>query len=126
MLAGERFTGFIAVRDAARARRFYEDVLGLRVVEETPFAVVIDAGGTALRLTPVTEFTPQPFTVAGWQVTDIAAVVRGLADREVRCIRYDGMDQDELGIWSSPGGARVAWFCDPDGNTLSLTQNASG
>jgi catechol 2,3-dioxygenase-like lactoylglutathione lyase family enzyme len=126
VLAGARFTGFIPVRDTARARGFYQGVLGLRVVEDTPFAVVVDAGGTSLRLTPVPEFTPQPFTVAGWQVTDIAAAVRELADRGVRCTRYDGLDQDEMGIWSSPGGARVAWFCDPDGNTLSLTQAGSG
>ncbi len=125
MLAGAPFIGFIPVRDIFEARGFYERVLGLRVVEDTPFAVVLDANGTMLRLTPVPGLAVQPFTIAGWQVADITAAVRDLAARGVRFTRYDGMGQDELGIWTAPGGDRVAWFTDPDGNTLSLTAFAA-
>ena len=125
VLAGAPFIGFIPVRDIFEARGFYTRVLGLRVLEDTPFAVVLDAGGTTLRLTPVPWLSVQPFTVAGWRVADITATVRDLAAKGVRFTRYDAMDQDELGIWTAPGGDRVAWFADPDGNTLSLTTPAA-
>ncbi len=121
MLADAAFIGFIAVRDLATARAFYEGTLGLRVVEQTPFALVLDAGGTMLRVTPVQELAARPFTIAGWQVPDIDAAVRALAGRGVEFNRYDGMAQDDLGVWTTPGGDRIAWFTDPDGNTLSLT-----
>jgi catechol 2,3-dioxygenase-like lactoylglutathione lyase family enzyme len=121
MLADAAFIGFVPVRDTTTARAFYEGTLGLRVVDDTPFALVLDAGGTMLRVTPVAEPAARPFTIAGWQVPDIDAAVRALSDRGVRFTRYDGMAQDDLGIWTTPGGDRVAWFTDPDGNTLSLT-----
>jgi catechol 2,3-dioxygenase-like lactoylglutathione lyase family enzyme len=125
VLAGASFIGFIPVRDKAEARRFYEETLGLRVVDDTPFALVLDANGTPLRVTPVADLTVQPFTIAGWQVPDVTASVRALADKGVRCTQYDGMGQDELGIWAAPSGDRIAWFKDPDGNTLSLTTFAA-
>jgi catechol 2,3-dioxygenase-like lactoylglutathione lyase family enzyme len=121
VLADAPFIGFIPVRDLAAVRGFYVDVLGLRVAADTPFALVLDAGAAMLRVTPVGEFTAQPFTVAGWTVPDISAEVRALAGRGVRFTVYEGMDQDDLGIWTAPGGDQVAWFTDPDGNTLSLT-----
>jgi catechol 2,3-dioxygenase-like lactoylglutathione lyase family enzyme len=117
--------GFIPVRDAAAARSFYEGVLGLAVTEDTPFAVVVDANGTALRLTPVPELTVQPFTVAGWAVPDIGTTVQTLTARGVSFRFYEDLEQDAVGIWSAPGGDRVAWFSDPDGNTLSLTSFAA-
>ena len=125
MLTDAPFIGFIPVQDLAAARAFYAGTLGLRVVDDTPFALVLDAGGTMLRVTPVPELAARPFTIAGWQVTDIGATVRALAGRGVRFARYDGMAQDDLGIWTTPGGDRVAWFTDPDGNTLSLTKFAA-
>ena len=124
MLADAAFIGFIPVRDLVTARSFYEETLGLRVVDDTPFALVLDAGGTMLRVTPVPGLAARPFTVAGWHVPDIDATVRALAGRGVEFARYDGMVQDGLGIWTTPGGDRIAWFADPDGNTLSLTEFA--
>ncbi|HEY6493228.1 MAG TPA: VOC family protein [Trebonia sp.] len=121
MLTDAAFIGFIPVRDLVAALAFYEGTLGLRVVDDTPFALVLDAGGTMLRVTPVPGHTARPYTTAGWDVPDIDAMVRTLAGRGVRFTRYDGLAQDELGIWTTPGGDRVAWFVDPDGNTLSLT-----
>jgi catechol 2,3-dioxygenase-like lactoylglutathione lyase family enzyme len=126
VLAGVPFIGFIPVRDIFEARGFYTRVLGLRVVEDTPFAVVLEAGGTTLRLTPVPWLSVQPFTIAGWRVADITTTVRELGAKGVRFTRYAAMDQDELGIWTAPGGDRIAWFTDPDGNTLSLTTLAAG
>lgn len=124
MQSAATFVGFIPARDAAAARAFYEGVLGLRVVESSPFALVLDAQGTTVRVTSAGDFTAQPFTIAGWEVSDVAAEVRALQGKGVEFARYDGMEQDELGIWTAPGGAQVAWFRDPDGNTLSLTMPA--
>ena len=113
---------FIPVRDLAAARAFYVGTLGLPVTDENPFAVVLNAGGTLLRLTQVDDVQPQPFTIAGWEVPDVGAAVDALVGRGVTFARYGAMDhQDEKGIWTTPGGDRVAWFKDPDGNTLSLT-----
>jgi catechol 2,3-dioxygenase-like lactoylglutathione lyase family enzyme len=126
VLADTPFIGIIPVRDLTAVRSFYTETLELRVVDETPFALVVDAGGTMLRLTLVEELTVQPFTVAGWTVPDIAWAVNALVDSGVEFIKYPGMTQDELGIWTAPGGDRVAWFRDPDGNNLSLTEFIDG
>ncbi|HEV3329135.1 MAG TPA: VOC family protein [Acidimicrobiales bacterium] len=123
-LDAARFMGFVPISDADAARRFYVDTLGLRLIEESPFAIVVDANGTMVRLTPVPELRPQPFTIVGFEVTDLDDVVDRLASRGVGFNRYDGVDQDERSIWNTPGGDRVAWFADPDGNTLSLTEFA--
>jgi catechol 2,3-dioxygenase-like lactoylglutathione lyase family enzyme len=125
VLADAPFIGFIPVRDQAAARAFYEGTLGLRVVADTEFALVLDAGGTTLRVTPVPGLGARPYTVAGWNVPDIDAVVRDLTERGVQFMRYAALTQDELGVWTAPGGDRVAWFTDPDGNTLSLTTSAT-
>ncbi len=116
---------FLPSRDLARARRFFAGTLGLPHLETTPFACVFQAGPTMLRVTKVDDLRVQPFTVLGWQVTDIGAVVAELTGRGVAFLRYDGMDQDADGVWTTPGGDRVAWFADPDGNTLSLTEFAA-
>jgi catechol 2,3-dioxygenase-like lactoylglutathione lyase family enzyme len=113
---------FVHTSDVERARAFYVDVLELELVEENPFALAVRAGGTTIRVTPVDAHAPSPHTVLGWSVADVAAEVRQLADRDVVTLRFPGMEQDAQGIWRSPSGARVAWFADPDGNTLSLTQ----
>ncbi len=122
MDSSARIVAFVGTRDAERAKRFYQGTLGLNLISEDPFAVVFDVHGTMLRVTTVPELNPAKFTVLGWQVADIAAAVRDLQQAGVKFERYD-FPQDELGIWSAPSGARVAWFKDPDGNVLSLSQH---
>jgi catechol 2,3-dioxygenase-like lactoylglutathione lyase family enzyme len=124
ILGGSKIIAFVHITDWARARAFYEDVLGLRLVEEEkPFALVFDAHGIMLRLTPGGEHKPAPGTVLGWQVESIERTVKQLTAAGVEFLRYPGLnDKDPLGIWTSPSGARIAWFHDPDKNVLSLTQ----
>lgn len=122
MLGSSELVAFAAAKDLDRARAFYEQTLGLTVTEHNDFACVLDAHGTMLRVTAVPDVSPAGYTVLGWRVTDITAAVRGLTAKGVVSKRYDGMDQDDDGIWTTPGGDKVAWFTDPDGNVLSLTQ----
>lgn len=122
MLQGEKLMAFVPVRDAERARAFYSDTLGLRLIGEDRFALEFDAGGVQVRATLVGDFQPQRFTVLGWQVADAEACARRLAAAGVKLERYPGMEQDELGLWRAPSGAHIAWFHDPDGNVLSITQ----
>jgi catechol 2,3-dioxygenase-like lactoylglutathione lyase family enzyme len=122
MLESSHLVAFAAATDLQRARAFYEQVLGLSVTSQNDFACVLDANGTMLRITAVPEVRQAGYTVLGWRVTDISAVVRDLTARGVVFLRYDGMDQDGDGVWTAPGGDKVAWFPDPDGNTLSLTE----
>jgi catechol 2,3-dioxygenase-like lactoylglutathione lyase family enzyme len=123
VLASSKVVSFVATADAARAKAFYRDVLGLRMISEDGFAVVFDAHGTMLRVVTVRDVVLAPYTVLGWEVDDITVTVRDLAAGGVQFERYDGLKQDELGIWSAPGGAKVAWFKDPDGNVLSVSQH---
>ena len=113
---------FVATSKPAQARSFYRDTLGLRLVSEDEFALVFDAHGTMLRVAIVKDVRAAEYTVLGWQVPDIVATAKRLQEAGVQLRRYPGMGQDEQGIWTSPSGARVAWFKDPDGNTLSITQ----
>jgi len=122
VLGSHPIVAFVATRDADRARAFYEGVLGLRVVADEPFALVLDAHGTMLRVQKVPELTPPRHTVLGWLVPEIAGAVDQLAAEGVAFERYPGLPQDDRGVCTFPGGSRVAWFKDPDGNTLSLTQ----
>ncbi len=123
MLGSFDIVAFVATKDPVAARAFYEDKLGLELVSDEQFALVFDAHGTMLRVQKVAEVTVAPYTALGWAVPDIRATAAALASRGVVFQRYEGMGQDELGIWQSPGGAMVAWFKDPDGHTLSLTQH---
>jgi len=106
----------------AEAREFYKNTLGLKLIEDNPFALVFDANGIMLRVTKIKGFTPDHFTVLGWKVPHIAAVVDELTRKGVIFEHYEGFGQDDLGIWASPDGSQIAWFKDPDGNLLSLTQ----
>jgi catechol 2,3-dioxygenase-like lactoylglutathione lyase family enzyme len=113
---------FLPTTDPARAREFYAGTLGLELVDENQFALVFRINGTMLRVTTVQSFEPQPFTVLGWQVPAVEEAIRTLAARGIRFERFEGMGQDELGVWTSPAGGRIAWFKDPDGNTLSVAE----
>ena len=115
---------FVATTDLERAGRFYAEVLDLLLVETTPYACVFDVDGTMLRITLVDEVATPGYTVLGLRVTDIARATGRLRERGVDPLRYTGMEQDDVGIWTTPNGDRVAWFADPDGNTVSLTQFA--
>jgi catechol 2,3-dioxygenase-like lactoylglutathione lyase family enzyme len=122
MLGSSDLVAFVGTTDLDRARAFYGSTLGLAEVEESPFACVFDAHGTPLRVTPVGEVRAAPYTVLGWTVTDIGATVGALEAAGVALERFAGIDQDEAGVWHTPSGAQVAWFCDPDGNVLSVTE----
>jgi catechol 2,3-dioxygenase-like lactoylglutathione lyase family enzyme len=125
MLGSADLIAFVPTRDPAKARHFYEQTLGLDFISEDPFALVFDAQGTTLRIANVSQvegFAPAPFTIVGWRVTNAADTVGDLQKKGVHFERFPGMDQDEKGIWKSPNGAKVAWFKDPDGNILSITQ----
>jgi catechol 2,3-dioxygenase-like lactoylglutathione lyase family enzyme len=115
---------FATIVDTERAKSFYQDTLGLRlVIEEPPFALVFDANGIMLRLGMGKALPANPGTVLGWQVPDIVSVIQDLTRAGVGFERYGFLEQDELGIWTSPTGARVAWFKDPDGNLLSVSEH---
>jgi catechol 2,3-dioxygenase-like lactoylglutathione lyase family enzyme len=122
MLNMQKLVAFVPTTDATKARRFYESVLGLRVISEDQFALVLDANGTMLRVTNVENLKPQQFTILGWGISNLDETASDLNQRGVRFENYGMAGQDERGIWKSPSGARVAWFKDPDGNVLSLTQ----
>jgi len=124
ILGAAKVVAFVPVTDAGNARAFYEGVLGLRLVEDQkPFALVFDANGTMLRVTPVGEHKPAKFTILGWDVESIEATVDQLVAAGVEFMRIPGLnDADSRAIWTAPGGTRIAWFHDPDKNVLSVTQ----
>ena len=125
MLDQCKLIAFLAVRNADTARAFYRDRLGLRMLSEDRFALVFDVNGTMLRVVPVGEIPSVRWTVLGWEVPDIAAAARQLEAGGVTLERYDWLkpEEKETGIWNAPGGDKVAWFKDPDGNTLSISQH---
>jgi catechol 2,3-dioxygenase-like lactoylglutathione lyase family enzyme len=123
MLSAAKLVAFAAASGAAPAKAFYRDTLGLKLVSEDDFALVFDANGTMLRVSLVKDVVAAPYTVLGWEVADIAAAVRALNAAGVRFERYPSLPQDELGVWHTPGGTGVAWFKDPDGNLLSVSQH---
>lgn len=127
MLGTMDIVAFVPTLNPATARAFYEGLLGLRFVSEDAFAVVFDSNGVMVRIANVSSvdgFSPAPFTILGWLVDDIAGTVKALDKKGVKFMRLPGMEQDQLAVWSSPSGAKVAWFKDPDGNVLSVTQRA--
>lgn len=124
MLADCALAAFVPTTDAARALPFYRDVLGLSLLGDDGFALTFAAHGATLRLVRVEQAEPVGRTIAGWRVANIEAAVRGLVARGVVFLRFAGMEQDALGIWTPAPGSHVAWFADPDGNVLSLSQSS--
>ena len=122
MLETSAAVAFLPSGDLERSERFFRGVLNLALVSRSPFAAVFTVGGGTLRVTRVEALRPQPFTVFGWLVTDLRAVIGELRDRGTELLRYEGLGQDVDGVWATPSGDLVAWFHDPDSNVLSLTQ----
>jgi catechol 2,3-dioxygenase-like lactoylglutathione lyase family enzyme len=120
----DKIVGFIPTLDFEKSRAFYEGTLGLRFVHNDGFAMVLDANGTMIRVSKVQpDFKPAVFTILGWEVSDIEKVVAALHEKGLNFERFGFFEQDPLGIWTAPSGDKVAWFKDPDGNTLSVSQH---
>lgn len=122
MLGEYKIKGFVPTKDLKRAKPFYLDVLGLKFESEDQYALEVWGGDNRIRIVPTENFEPMPSTIFGWEVPDIERVALGLKERGVSFEKYPFLQQDTLGIWNSPQGTRVAWFKDPDGNVLSLSQ----
>jgi catechol 2,3-dioxygenase-like lactoylglutathione lyase family enzyme len=122
VLGSHKIVAFVGTRDSKRAKEFYQHVLGLELVSEDAFALVFDVQGTMLRVITVPELRPAKFTVLGWDVPDVAAAANDLQRAGIKLERYEGIKQDETGVWTAPNGAKIAWFKDPDENILSITQ----
>jgi catechol 2,3-dioxygenase-like lactoylglutathione lyase family enzyme len=124
MLGSTNIVAFVPTKDPVKSRAFYEGTLGLRFVKDDGFAMVFDANGIMVRVSKA-EFTPAQFTILGWQVTDIEKTAAELQAKGVQFERFGFFEQDPLGIWTAPTGDKVAWFKDPDGNILSVSQHVA-
>ena len=127
-LSGSRAMVFIGVTDLARARQFYGQVLGLRIIAADNNGVVADAGGVRIRITHQPSVVPAPYTVLGFEVTDIFTITKRLETRGVKFLRIPDLPhpQDAAGMYTAPNGDKVVWLKDPDGNMLSLSNGGSG
>src|SRR5580704_15257911 len=123
MLGSTNIVAFVPIKDSDKARAFYEGVIGLRFLKDDGFALEFDANGIMVRVAKVPQFTPAPFTILGWQVNEIEKIAAELQAKGVQFERFGFFQQDELGIWTAPTGDKVAWFKDPDGNILSVSQH---
>jgi len=122
MLSDKNLKAFVPTTNPKKAKLFYQNTLGLKLISEDDYALEFDANGTPLRVTIVPSLTPHPFTVLGWNVDDIVSMIKQLNNKKVIFEQYEFLEQDKLGIWTSPSGTKVAWFKDPDGNILSLSE----
>jgi predicted enzyme related to lactoylglutathione lyase len=122
MLGDQELKSFVPTVKPDKAKLFYRDILGLTFLGEDKYALEFEANGRLLRVTTVPELKPHTSTVLGWNVSNISATIKLLNAKGVYCEKYDFLNQDELGVWTSPGSSKVAWFKDPDGNVLSLTE----
>ena len=122
MLSDKKIKAFAPSTNPVRAKSFYKDLLGLTLLSEDDYGLEFDANGTLLRVIFVKEFTPQGFTILGWNVSDLYELIKSLSKKGIEFNKYDFLEQDDYGVWLSPGGSKVAWFKDPDGNVLSLTE----
>jgi catechol 2,3-dioxygenase-like lactoylglutathione lyase family enzyme len=124
MLTGSKMIGFVPTRDSQKAREFYEGKLGFQFVSDDPFALVMRAGDTMIRVVKgAKDLVPAAYTVLGWEVQSVEAVARWLKEQGVALERYPFVQDQDLGVWTAPGGDKIAWFKDPDGNVLSISQH---
>jgi catechol 2,3-dioxygenase-like lactoylglutathione lyase family enzyme len=123
MLESNKIIAFVCTTDSKRARAFYEEILGLRFVSDDQFALVLNGNGTMLRIAKLPELKPAQFTVLGWETGEIEKTVEELTGKGIQFEKYSFLPQDDLRIWTAPTGDKVAWFKDPDGNILSLSQH---
>lgn len=123
MLASMNMMGFILTKDYDKSRAFYESNLGFEFVSVDKFALVMKAGKSMIRIVKLPTFSPLQSTVLGWEVDDIETMVEWLAKRGVVFEKYPFVQDQETGIWVTPNGDKVAWFKDPDGNILSISQH---
>jgi catechol 2,3-dioxygenase-like lactoylglutathione lyase family enzyme len=121
MLSDQRIMAFVSTVQPSVAHEFYETKLGLKLLSKDNYGMEFEAHQAHIRISVVEKLTPQPFTVLGWDTDDIFATIRDLTAKGIKFERYDFIEQDENGIWTAPGGTRVAWFKDPDGNLLSIS-----
>jgi catechol 2,3-dioxygenase-like lactoylglutathione lyase family enzyme len=126
MLDKSKMVGFVPTKDYEAAREFYVGKLGFAFVSLDQFALAVRAGEQMIRITKIPNFAPLQGTILGWEVGNIEAVAKWLRQRGVETEKYPFVEDKELGIWNAPGGAQVAWFKDPDGNILSISQHARG
>lgn len=122
MLADKKLKAFVATTKPDKAKSFYQDTLGLKLISEDNYGLEFEVNGALLRVAFVQELKPQTFTVLGWNIDDISSTIKSLNDKNVFCEKYAFLEQDSLGVWTSPNGSKVAWFKDLDGNVLSLTE----
>lgn len=122
MLTNHKLKAFLPTTNPERAKQFYLKTLGLKLISEDDYALEFEGMGSSLRITKVESFEPHPFTALGWNVSELAALVKSLSDLGVGFVNYSSFEQDHLGIWTAPSKAKIAWFKDPDGNLLSLTE----
>jgi len=122
MLETYSLRSFISTTDLDRSKQFYSEILGLVILDENKYIVELDSDGSNLTISLVKIFTPQPFTVLGWVVLEIEEVMESLKESGIEFINFEGIKQNELGICLSENGTKTAWFTDPDGNILSLTE----
>ena len=123
-LSSAKMMGFVLTKDYDKARAFFEGKLGFAFVSLDQFALVMKAGENMIRISKVPNSTALQSTVLGWEVQDVEAVVKWLKGQGVDCEKYPFVQDKELGIWSTPNGDKVAWFKDPDGNVLSVSQHS--
>ena len=124
MLNSSKIVAFLLTTDYARARSFYVDTLRLEFVTQDQFALAIRANGNMIRVVRSEKFSPAQYTVLGWEVLNIESAVRDLINKGISFEKFPwAKDERELGIWTAPSGDQVAWFKDPDGNILSLSQH---
>jgi len=122
MITQNKLKAFIPTLKPEKAKAFYKGLLGLKLISEDKYGLEFDSNGTRLRINIVPEFKPHSFTVLGWDVDSIKSTIQSLNKKGIIFEKYDFIEQDELGIWTAPGGTKVAWFKDPDENILSLSE----